>query len=98
MLHIVTLIAFHKWTGRMLHASGKYVPRILRQLRSTIGQQQNQEQPGVDGSQLELLETMMSHVMSNIKQTQEESDPGSEQDAKQLWQSVHDLGIDLTKQ
>ncbi|KAF9335162.1 E3 UFM1-protein ligase 1 [Linnemannia elongata] len=98
MLHIVTLIAFQKWTGRMLHASGKYVPRILRQLRSTIGQQQNQKLPGVDGSQLELLEKMMSHVMSNIKQAQEESDPGSEQDAKQLWQSVHDLGIDLTKQ
>ncbi|KAG0071575.1 hypothetical protein BGZ89_010178 [Linnemannia elongata] len=98
MLHIVTLIAFQKWTGRMLHASGKYVPRILRQLRSTIGQQQNQKLPGVDGSQLELLEKMMSHVMSNIKQAQEESDPGSEQEAKQLWQSIHELGIDLTKQ
>ena len=98
MLHIVTLIAFQNWTGRMLHASGKYVPRILRQLRSTIGQQQTQEQSGARGSQLELLEKMMSNVMSNIKQTQEESEPGSEQDAKQLWQSVHDLGIDLTKQ
>ncbi|KAG9071153.1 hypothetical protein KI688_008696 [Linnemannia hyalina] len=98
MLHIVTLIAFQKWTGRMLHASGKYVPRILRQLRSTIEQQQTQEQPGANGSQLELLEKMMSHVMSNIKQAQEVSAPESEQDAKQLWQSVHDLGIDLTKQ
>ncbi|KAF9147307.1 E3 UFM1-protein ligase 1 [Linnemannia schmuckeri] len=97
MLHIVALIAFQKWTGRMLHASGKYVPRILRQLRSTIGQGQNQEQAGAAGSQLELLENMMSRVMSNIKQAQEESEPGSEQDAKQLWQSVHDLGIDLTK-
>lgn len=98
MLHIVTLIAFQNWTGRMLHASGKYVPRILRQLRSTIGQQQNQEQPGAKGAQLELLENMMNHVMSNIKQAQEESKPGSEHDAKQLWLSVHDLGIDLTKQ
>ncbi|KAF8948366.1 E3 UFM1-protein ligase 1 [Haplosporangium gracile] len=97
MLHIVTLIAFQKWTGRMLHASGKYVPRILRQLRSTIGQEQNQEQAGAAGSQLELLEKMMSQIMSNIKQAQEESEPRSEQDAKQLWQSVHDLGIDLTK-
>lgn len=98
MLHIVTLIAFQNWTGHMLHASGKYVPRILRQLRSTIEQQQNQEQPGAKGSQLELLEKMMSHVMSNIKQAQKESEPGNEEDAKQLWQSVHDLGIDLTKQ
>ncbi|KAF9544107.1 hypothetical protein EC957_012402 [Mortierella hygrophila] len=98
MLHIVTLIAFQNWTGRMLHASGKYVPRILRQLRSTMEQQQNQEHPGAYGSQLELLEKMMSHVMSNIKQAQEVSGAESEQDAKQLWQSVHDLGIDLTKQ
>jgi uncharacterized spore protein YtfJ len=97
MLHIVTLIAFQSWTGHMLHASGKYVPRILRQLRSTIDQQQDQELSGSAGSQLGLLEKMMSQVMSSIKQTQDESESGSEQDAKQLCQSVHELGIDLTK-
>ncbi|KAG0286578.1 E3 UFM1-protein ligase 1 [Linnemannia gamsii] len=97
MLHIVTLTAFQRWTGRMLHASGKYVPRILRQLRTTIGQQQDQEQSSSAGSQLDLLEKMMGQVMSNLKQTQDESEPGSEQDAKQLWQAVHDLGIDLTR-
>lgn len=97
MLHIVTLIAFQRWTGRMLHASGKYVPRILRQLRTTIGQQQDQEQSSSAGSQLELLEKMMNQVMSSIKQTQDETEPRSEHDAKQLWQAVHDLGIDLTR-
>ncbi|KAF9090232.1 hypothetical protein BGX29_011574 [Mortierella sp. GBA35] len=97
LLHIVTLISFQKWTGRMLHASGKYVPRILRQLRSSLDQQQ--QNSTISEPQLELLEKMLEQVLSNIKQQQpqDENDQRSEQDAKQLWQSVHDLGIDLTK-
>ncbi|KAG0208849.1 hypothetical protein BGX33_005995 [Mortierella sp. NVP41] len=97
LLHIVTLISFQKWTGRMLHASGKYVPRILRQLRSSLDQQQRNST--ISEPQLELLEKMLEQVLSNIKQQQpqDENDQRSEQDAKQLWQSVHDLGIDLTK-
>ncbi|KAG0280135.1 E3 UFM1-protein ligase 1 [Linnemannia exigua] len=104
MLHIVTLIVFQKWTGRMLHASGKYVPRILRQLRSTIekreqGQEQELQVGHAPSTQLSLLEKMLEQVLTNLKQPQdEESEAGSEQEAKQLWQSVHDLGIELTKQ
>ncbi|KAK3834016.1 MAG: hypothetical protein J3R72DRAFT_227813 [Linnemannia gamsii] len=106
MLHIVTLIVFQKWTGRMLHASGKYVPRILRHLRSTIEkreQEQAQEQELQVGhaptTQLSLLEKMLDQVLANLKQPQDgENEAGGEQEARQLWQSVHDLGIELTKQ
>ncbi|KAF9131256.1 E3 UFM1-protein ligase 1 [Mortierella sp. 14UC] len=109
MLHIVTLIAFQKWTGHMLHASGKYVPRILRQLRSTLekqeqGQGQKQQQQDLPTSQLNLLEKMLDQVLTNLKQPlDEESEVGGrEKEAQQLWQAVHDFGvdfgIDLTKQ
>ncbi|KAF9902565.1 E3 UFM1-protein ligase 1 [Linnemannia zychae] len=96
MLHIVTLIAFQKWTGHMLHASGKYVPRILRQLRSTLEKQQEQTSPL---EQLSLLEKMLDQVLTNLKQPQDEEGDaeGREKEAKQLWQSVHDFGIDLAK-
>ncbi|KAF8938069.1 E3 UFM1-protein ligase 1 [Dissophora ornata] len=93
MLHIVTLIAFQQWTGRMLHASGKYVPRVLRQLRLSVDQQ--------DGTiilQLDLLEKMLDSVLSNVKQQQQEGgDQGNNQDdLSQLWQSVYDLGTTLS--
>ncbi|KAG0255786.1 E3 UFM1-protein ligase 1 [Mortierella polycephala] len=100
MLHIVTLIAFQSWSGCMLHASGKYVPRILRQLRLLLEQQssttcsvENTRNEGAT-SQLDLLERMLNSVLSNVKQ--QETDQGTEPDSQQLWQSVFDLGVLLS--
>ncbi|KAF9920129.1 E3 UFM1-protein ligase 1 [Linnemannia zychae] len=93
ILHIVTLIVFQKWTGHMLHASGKYVPRILRQLRSILEKQEQSSST----TQLELLEKMLEQVLSSIKQSRSENEPARDQNAEQLWQTVHDLGINLTK-
>ncbi|KAF9276248.1 E3 UFM1-protein ligase 1 [Mortierella alpina] len=107
MLHIVTLIAFQRWTGRMLHASGKYVPRILRQLRIILEQQQQQQQQcsatpsaGEDSAleQLDLLDKMLNSVLSNVKQRSSDQDPKDEQDLQSLWQSVFDLGVTLSSQ
>lgn len=108
MLHIVTLTAFQRWTGRMLHASGKYVPRILRQLRIILEQQQQQEQQqcsatqsaGEDSAleQLDLLDKMLNSVLSNVKQQSSDQDPKDEQDFQSLWQSVFDLGVTLSSQ
>ncbi|KAF9352140.1 E3 UFM1-protein ligase 1 [Mortierella sp. AD094] len=97
MLHIVTLIAFQRWTGSMLHASGKFVPRILRQLRLSVEQQPELKQTAE--SQLSSLEKMMDFVLSNVKQQQQQSE-GSEQGGEQLnpdqmWQSVYDIGASL---
>ncbi|KAG0328304.1 E3 UFM1-protein ligase 1 [Dissophora globulifera] len=95
MLHIVALIAFQKWTGRMLHASGKYVPRILRQLRLLHKDETATEQ-------LDLLDKMLNAVLSNVKQQQqqqqgeEQSGDVTQEDPDQLWQAVHDLGVLLS--
>ncbi|KAI1311327.1 E3 UFM1-protein ligase 1 [Mortierella claussenii] len=94
LLHIVTLIAFQKWTDCMLHASGKYVPRILRQLRLTI------ESPaaGTAKTQLDLLEKMLSSVMSTVKQQiPGGSDTAVERDDDiNIWHAVYDLGLSLS--
>ncbi|KAG0013483.1 E3 UFM1-protein ligase 1 [Entomortierella chlamydospora] len=99
MLHIVTLIAFQRWTGSMLHASGKFVPRILRQLRLSVEQQPELKQTAE--SQLGSLEKMMDFVLSNVKQQQQQQSEGSEQEDEQLnpdqmWQSVYDIGASLS--
>ncbi|KAF9206546.1 E3 UFM1-protein ligase 1 [Haplosporangium sp. Z 27] len=94
MLHIVALIAFQKWTGTMLHASGKFVPRILRQLRQSAEQQPELKQ--TVEAQLVSLEKMMDSVLSNVKQQHQQSDENErsneQQNANQLWQSVYDIG------
>ncbi|KAF9990598.1 E3 UFM1-protein ligase 1 [Mortierella antarctica] len=104
MLHIVTLITFQRWTGRMLHASGKYVPRILRQLRISFEQRQQQllaTQGARDDAapeQLDLLDKMLSSILSNVKQQSSEEATQDEQNSQSLWQSVFDLGVKLSSQ
>lgn len=90
MLHIVTLIVFQSWTGNMLHASGKFVPRILRQLRVMA------EKPSSSGSdtrleQLDLLDKMLATVLTAAKQ---EFDPLEE--TSQSCQDVYSLGMELS--
>ncbi|KAF9115915.1 E3 UFM1-protein ligase 1 [Mortierella sp. AM989] len=96
MLHTVTLIAFQRWTGSMLHASGKFVPRILRQLRLTVEQQPELKQ-AVE-PQLRSLEKMMDFVLSNVKQQQSEigEQESNQQTPDQMWQSVYDIGASLS--
>ncbi|KAF9575107.1 E3 UFM1-protein ligase 1 [Mortierella alpina] len=101
MLHIVTLIAFQRRTGCMLHASGKYVPRILKQLRSSVEQQRSATQSAkVDAmlEQLDLLDSMLSSVLSKVKQQPTEELTKEEQNSHSLWQSVFELGIKLSSQ
>jgi hypothetical protein len=99
MLHIVALIAFQSWTGTMLHASGKFVPRILRQLRLSIGQQQSGAEKPEQASailQLDLLEKMLDSVLANVKQRSDDQagDPG---DPNELWKAVFNIGALLSK-
>ncbi|KAF9434090.1 E3 UFM1-protein ligase 1 [Entomortierella beljakovae] len=101
MLHIVALIAFQKWTGSMLHASGKFVPRILRQLRLTVDQRPELKE--MAGSQLDSLQNMMDLVLSNVKQQQQQSegdeqdrDRKSQQSREQTWQEVYNTGVSLS--
>ncbi|KAF9946479.1 E3 UFM1-protein ligase 1 [Mortierella alpina] len=103
MLHIVTLITFQRQTGRMLHASGKYVPRILRQLRTSIEQQQQQQRSATQSvsdetalEQLDLLDKMLNSVLSSVKQQSSEEVTKVEQTFQSLWQSVFDLGVKLS--
>ncbi|KAF9956026.1 E3 UFM1-protein ligase 1 [Mortierella alpina] len=103
MLHIVTLITFQTQTRRMLHASGKYVPRILRQLRTNLEQQQQGSETKGAGyvsalEQLDLLDKMLSFVLSNVKQQPGADGTRDEQSFQNLWQSVFDLGIKLSSQ
>ncbi|KAG0203876.1 E3 UFM1-protein ligase 1 [Mortierella sp. GBA30] len=99
MLHIVTLIEFQTQTGRMLHASGKYVPRILRHVRGVLEKQQAlAPQDSEDHSalnQLDLLDRMLGSVLSNVKQ-HDVTGSGVEHDPEVLWQSVFDLGVKLS--
>ncbi|KAG0368079.1 hypothetical protein BC939DRAFT_468738 [Gamsiella multidivaricata] len=103
MLHIVTLIVFQKWTGRMLHASGKHVPRTLRQLRLSVEQQRppvrmSASEQEVAILQLNLLEEMLSLVLSSVKQQQQEASEhkGAQEDSRRSWQAVYDLGVMLS--
>ncbi|KAG0026983.1 E3 UFM1-protein ligase 1 [Podila clonocystis] len=89
MLHIVALVVFQSWTGNMLHASGKFVPRILRQLRAIA------EKPSYSGSdsrlgQLDLLDRMLTDVLAAAKQ---ELDPV---EGASPCQSVYNLGMELS--
>ncbi|CAO3571320.1 unnamed protein product [Mortierella alpina] len=98
MLHIVTLITFQRQTGCMLHASGKYVPRILRQLRTSI-EKRSATQSVSDETmldQLNLLDKMLNSVLSNVKQHSGEEVSKDEQTFQSLWQSVFDLGVKLS--
>ncbi|KAF9982016.1 E3 UFM1-protein ligase 1, partial [Modicella reniformis] len=83
MLHIVTLIAFQSWAGFMLHASGKFVPRILRQLRLSIEQQSSSGSEKLEQktatSQLELLERMLNFVLTNVKQQEQQEQQEQQQ-------------------
>ncbi|KAG0056922.1 E3 UFM1-protein ligase 1 [Gryganskiella cystojenkinii] len=94
MLHIVTMIVFQSWTGNMLHASGKYVPRILRQLRTSVDQDQSidSSEQEIRRNQLSQLETMLDHVLSRVKQGSE-TDLGGPKDDSRLWLEVHTLGL-----
>ncbi|KAG0242331.1 hypothetical protein B0O80DRAFT_437891 [Mortierella sp. GBAus27b] len=100
MLHIVTLIAFQSWTGSMLHASGKFVPRILRQLRLVIGQQQQSEAEKPEHksaiSQLDLLERMLNSVLANVKQQSPDGQADTPDNPDELWKSVHEIGVLLS--
>ncbi|KAF9334759.1 E3 UFM1-protein ligase 1 [Podila minutissima] len=89
MLHIVTLIVFQSWTGNMLHASGKFVPRILRQLRAIA---EKFASSGADTrlEQLELLDKMLAAVLAAAKQ---ESDS---LEGTFPCQDVYNLGIELS--
>lgn len=100
MLHIVALIAFQSWTGSMLHASGKFVPRILRQLRLSIGQQPSgteRAEPKSAASQLDLLERMLNSVLANVKQQPSEGSASDPEDPNELWQAVYDIGALLSR-
>ncbi|KAF9363421.1 E3 UFM1-protein ligase 1 [Mortierella sp. NVP85] len=100
MLHIVVLIAFQSWTGTMLHASGKFVPRILRQLRLSIGQQQSGAEKPEQASailQLDLLEKMLDSVLANVKQQRSDDQAGDPGDPNELWKAVFNIGVLLSK-
>ncbi|KAF9918625.1 hypothetical protein BX616_007208 [Lobosporangium transversale] len=98
MLHIVALIAFQKWTGHMLHASGKYVPRVIRQLRVSI------EMSSGDSTakeQLDVLEKALEAILSNVKQQQLHSSEGQDPSNKQmeidrLLKDTRNLGLSLS--
>lgn len=89
MLHIVTLIVFQSWTGNMLHASGKFVPRILRQLRA-IAEKSSSSDSDIRLEQLDLLDKMLATVLAAAKQdidSQERASP---------CQEVYNLGMKLS--
>ncbi|KAG0336879.1 E3 UFM1-protein ligase 1 [Podila humilis] len=106
LLHIVTLIGFQSWTGAMLHASGKFVPRILRQLRSSFPISGSDDDNAIP-QKLDLLDTMLSSVLAKVKQQQEqeqEDDEGRRPTQEPLvsstanpWQDVYNLGMELSK-
>jgi len=98
MLHIVTMILFQSWTGAMVHASGKYVPRVLRQLRVSVEKDEafDLAEKETRRSQLSQLETMLDHVLARVKQgsgAAEEVDPES---SRRLWLDVHALGMGVS--
>lgn len=90
MLHIVTLIVFQSWTGNMLHASGKFVPRILRQLRA-IADKSSSSGSDIRLEQLDLLDKMLVTVLAAAKQ---ELDPL--EGTSQPCQDVYNLGMELS--
>ncbi|KFH68620.1 hypothetical protein MVEG_05430 [Podila verticillata NRRL 6337] len=90
MLHIVTLIIFQSWTGNMLHASGKFVPRILRQLR-VIVDKSSSSGSDIRLEQLDLLDKMLITVLAAAKQ---ELDPL--EGTSQPCQDVYNLGMELS--
>ncbi|KAG0337521.1 E3 UFM1-protein ligase 1 [Podila horticola] len=89
MLHIVTLIVFQSWTGNMLHASGKFVPRILRQLRA-IAEKSSSSDSDIRLEQLDLLDKMLATVLAAAKQ---DIDP---QERASPCQEVYNLGMELS--
>ncbi|KAF9585025.1 E3 UFM1-protein ligase 1 [Lunasporangiospora selenospora] len=105
MLHIVTMIAFQHLTGTMLHASGKYVPRIQRQLRTMLEtpskaapQTEHNSSKEMGLSQLEILEKMLGLVLSSVRQDQatESSEDDNARDTSQFWMDVFGLGMTLS--
>ncbi|KAF9426657.1 E3 UFM1-protein ligase 1 [Podila epigama] len=93
-LHIVTLIVFQSWTGTMLHASGKYVPRILRQLRASADKTLPSESTSTRLDQLALLDKTLEKVLAAVKQ-QGPTDPSDNSD-HQSWKEVFALGTELS--
>ncbi|KAG0030809.1 E3 UFM1-protein ligase 1 [Podila clonocystis] len=89
MLHIVTLIVFQSWTGNMLHASGKFVPRILRQLRA-IAEKSSYSGSDTRLGQLDLLDRMLADVLAAAKQKLDPVEGASP------YQSVYNLGMELS--
>ncbi|KAG0092592.1 E3 UFM1-protein ligase 1 [Podila epicladia] len=89
MLHVVTLIVFQSWTGSMLHASGKFVPRILRQLRA-IAEKLSSSGSDTRLGQLELLDKMLAAVLAAAKQ-----EPDSLEGTFPC-QDVYNLGMELS--
>ncbi|GJJ73820.1 E3 UFM1-protein ligase 1 [Entomortierella parvispora] len=95
MLHIVTMILFQSWTGTMVHASGKYVPRVLRQLRASV---EKNESIGLADketrrSQLSHLETMLDHILARVKQGPDAVSAADLENDSRLWLDVHALGM-----
>ncbi|KAG0267395.1 E3 UFM1-protein ligase 1 [Actinomortierella ambigua] len=98
LVHVVTLIVFQAWTGEMLHASGKYVPRILKQLHVTVaatstteGKEENAKDER--GEALAKLEQLMQVVMEEVKSGGAVT---STEDATTLCQSIFDYGLRMT--
>lgn len=95
MLHIVTTILFQSWTGSMVHASGKYVPRVLRQLRATVEKDEsvNLAVKNTRRSQLSQLEAMLDHVLARVKQGSSAAAEADGDSGRSLWLDVHALGM-----
>ncbi|KAF9970997.1 hypothetical protein BGZ73_006119 [Actinomortierella ambigua] len=93
LVHVVALIVFQSWTGEMLHASGKYVPRILKQLHVTVAATVNESAKAEHGQILAKLEQLMQVVMEEVKNG---GATDTTEDVTALCQSVFDYGLRLS--
>ncbi|KAG0228418.1 E3 UFM1-protein ligase 1 [Actinomortierella wolfii] len=94
LVHIVTLIVFQAWTGDMLHASGKYVPKILKQLHNTVAATTEDNERDERRQHLAKLEQLMQVVIEEAKGGGNSS--LATDDITALCQSIFDYGLNLT--
>ncbi|KAG0230573.1 E3 UFM1-protein ligase 1 [Actinomortierella wolfii] len=94
LVHIVTLIVFQAWTGDMLHASGKYVPKILKQLHNAVASTTEENVRDERRQHLAKLEQLMQVVIEEAKGGGNSS--LATDDTATLCQSIFDYGLRLT--